>query len=79
MLLAIRQQVVMNPQADLGANFELRQPHEHIQRVGDSAIGGVFQRHDAEIGMTAVDFLKDGRDAADPNKFDGLAKALDRR
>ena len=67
----------MNAQADFGANLELRQPHEHIQRVGHSAVGGIFQGHDPEIGVTAIHFLEHRRDTADADEFDRLAEALD--
>ena len=69
----------MNAQPNLGADLQLRQAHEHVQRVGDPAVGGVFQRHDAEIGMAAVDLLEHGGDAADAHELDRLAEALDGR
>ena len=56
---------------------QLRHAHEHVERVGDAAVGRVFQRHHAEIDVAAVDLLEDGGDAADAHELDLLAEALD--
>ena len=36
LLLAVGQQVVVDPQPNLGADLQLRQAHEHVERVGDA-------------------------------------------
>jgi len=41
-LIAIGQQVVMHAQANFRANFDMRQADEHLERVGDAAIGRVL-------------------------------------
>ena len=64
-------------QPDLGTDLELRHPHEHVERVGDPAVGGVLQRHDAEIDVAAVDFLEHRRMLPTRDELDRLAEALD--
>jgi hypothetical protein len=69
----------MNPQADFGANLELRQAHEHVQGVGDSPVRGIFQRHDAEIGMAPVHFFEYCGNASHSHELDRLTETLDGR
>src|SRR5205807_6281577 len=40
-------------------------------------IGGILQRHNAEIDVAAIDLLENRGDAADPHVFNVLAEALD--
>ena len=51
-----------------------RQPGEHVQRVRDAAIGRVFHRHQAEIGMPLVDLLEHGRDGSHRHELDARPK-----
>ena len=64
-------------QPHFAADDQMRHTHEHVERVGDPAIGRVFDRHDAEIDVAAIDLLEDGGDAADADELDRLAEALD--
>ena len=77
LLLAVGHQVVMNLQPHLGADHQVRHAQEHVERVGDPAVGRVLHRHDAEIDVAAIDLLEDGGDAADAQELDRLAEALD--
>src|SRR3972149_576325 len=63
-------------QLDLAANTD-RQPGEHVQGVGDWAVGGVFDRHDAEMAVAPVDLLEHGGNAPDRCELDRLAKTPD--
>ena len=56
-----------------------RQPGEHVERVGDAAVGRVLDRHDAEVGVPAIDLLEHRGDAADRHQLDALAEAMDGR
>jgi len=75
-LVAVRQQVVVHAHPHLGANANLRHADEHVKRVGDSAVGRVFQGHHAEVDVTAVDLLEDGGDVADRHVLDRLAESV---
>ena len=55
----LRQQRMMDVHLDLAADPH-RQPGEHVQRVGDAAVGRVLDRHQAEIGVSLVDLLEHG-------------------
>jgi hypothetical protein len=70
---------LLNAQPNLGADLELRQPDEHVEGIGDAAIGGIVQRDHPKVGMAAVDLLEDRRDTADLHELDGLAEAFDGR
>ena len=67
----------MNLQADFRTDFQLRQTQEHVEGIGNPPIGRVFQGDNAKIGMAAVNFLENRRDAADAHEFDRLAEAFD--
>ena len=62
---------MVDPQPDLGADLEARQADEHLQGVGDPAVGRVLQGDDAELDVTAVDLLEDRGDRADRDVLDG--------
>ena len=72
------EQAMMHPHPDLGADLDARQADEHLQGVGDPAVGRVLQGHDAELDVTAIDLLEDRGDRADRDVLDGLAKLGDR-
>ena len=72
------EQRVMNPQRHLGADLD-RQPREVVERVGDSAIGGVLERHDAEVGVTGLHLFEGGRDAGHRHEVDGTAEPVEGR
>ena len=59
------QQAVMNPQPHFGADLDVGELDKHVERVGDPAVGRVFQRHQAELDVAAIDVFKYGRDRAD--------------
>ena len=69
--LAAAEQVMVDPQPDLGADLDARQADEHVQGVGDPAVGRVLQGHDAELDVAAVDLLEDRGDRADRDVLDG--------
>src|SRR5438477_280790 len=50
-------QAMMDSQRQLAADVHVR-ARETIERVGDAAVGGVFHRHHAELGLTALDFVE---------------------
>ena len=64
----------MDAEPDLGADLQPGQPHEHLERVDDPAVGRVLQRHDAELDVPAVDLLEDRGDRADGDVLDRLAE-----
>ncbi len=64
----------MNSQPHLGPDHDVGQLDEHVERVGHPAVGRVFQRHQAELDVTAIDVFKDGRDRADRDVDHGLTK-----
>ena len=68
----------MDAQPHLGADLQVRQLDEHVERVGDPAVGRVLQRHQAELDVAAIDLLEDRRDRADRHVLDRLAKFGDR-
>ena len=74
---AFRQQVMVNPQLNFATNPH-RQTGEHVQRVYDSPIRRVFQRHDAELSVAATKFLKHGGDGGHRGQLTTLAKMVDR-
>ncbi len=77
LLLAVGKQIVVDFQPNFRADRQLRQAHEHVERVGDAPIGGVFQGHDAKIDVAAVHLLENGGDAADTHVLDVLPKPFD--
>ena len=72
------QQAMMNSQRQLAADAHVR-PREAIERVRDAAVGRVFHRHDAELGLPALDLFEHGRNRADRHQLGPLAEPLDRR
>ena len=72
--LAASEQAMVNPQPDLGPDLQVGELDEHLERVGDPAVGRVLQGDDAELDVPAVDLLEDGGDRADGDVLDGLAK-----
>ena len=78
-LFAIGQQIVMNPQANLRGNLELRQTKETFQCVGHAAIRGILEGDDAMLRVAAVHILENRRDAAHQSVFHRLAEPFDRR
>ncbi len=68
---------MMDLQAYLCTDNQVRHAQEHLQRVGDPSIGRIFHRHHAEFDVASIHFLKDGCDIVDAEKLDRLAKALD--
>ena len=76
--LAPAEQAVVDPQPDLGPDLQARQPDEHLERVGDPAVGRILQRDDPELDVAAVDLLEDRGDRADRDVLDGLAELGDR-
>jgi hypothetical protein len=77
LLLAVGEQVVMNGQPNFGDDLQLRQTHEHVEGIRDPPVRRILQRHDAEIGMAAVDLFKNRGDAADLDEFNRSAEAFD--
>jgi len=69
---------VANPQTYLGANLQAWSFYEHVERVGDSTVGRVLQRDDAEMHVTPVDLFEDGRNRADGHVLDPFAELGDR-
>ena len=55
-----------------GAVFE-----EGVHGFDDAADGGIFDRHEAEVGVAAVDFLEDRGDVGDGDVLDGGAEFFD--
>ena len=70
------QQAMVNPQRQLAADPHGR-AREAVERVGDAAVGRVFHRHDAELGLAAFHFFEHGGDRADRHQLGTLAEALD--
>ena len=68
----------MDPQPHLRPDLQVRQLDEHVERVGDPAVGRVFQRHQSELDVAAIDLLEDRGDRADRHVLDGLAESRDR-
>ncbi len=68
------EQAVMNPEPNLGPNLQAGESHEHVERVGDPAVGRVLQRHDPELHVPAIHFLEHGGDRADRDMLDRFAK-----
>ena len=56
-----------------------RQAREHIQRIDNSAVGAVLDRHDAVLGMPAIHFLEHRRDRIDRNQVGRPAEPVDGR
>ena len=56
-----------------------RQPGEHVERVGDPAVGRILDRHQPKIGLLAVHFLEHGGDGAHRHQLDALPEAVHRR
>ena len=67
----------MHAEADLGPNFQAREANEHVQGVGDPAVGRVLERDQAELNVAAVDFLEDRRDRAHGDMLDRFAELGD--
>ena len=63
-----------DPEPDLGADLQAGEPHEHVEGVGDPAVGRVLQRDEPELDVAAVDLLEDRRDRADRDVLDRLAE-----
>src|SRR5262249_39395572 len=76
-LAAVGKQVVMDSQPDFRADFDLWQPCEHVEGIGDPAVGRGFQRDNSVIRVPAVDFLEYRGDRADAQKLDRRTKPLD--
>ena len=72
--LAPAEQAMVYAELDLGPDLDVGQLDEHLERVGDPAVGRVFQGDDAELDVPPVDLLEDGGDRSDRNVLDGLAK-----
>ena len=70
---------MVDPQPDLGADLQVGQLDEHVERVGDPAVGRVLEGDDAELDVPPVDLFEDGGDRADRHVLDGLAKFGDGR
>ena len=58
--------------------LQARWSDEHVERVGNAAVGGVFERDEAELDVSAVHFLEHGGDRADRDVLDGVAELGDR-
>ena len=67
----------MDPEPDLGADLQAREPDEHVEGVDDPAVGRVLQRDDPELDVPAVDLLEDRGDRADRDVLDRLAELGD--
>ena len=67
----------MNLEPDFRADLQARQPHEHVERLGDAAVGRILERNHAEVDMAAIDLFEHRRDAADPHELDSLSEAFD--
>ena len=76
--LAEADEAVADPKADLGLDLEAGLADEHVEGVGDPAVGRVLQRDDPEVDVAAGDLLEDGGDRAERDVLDRLAEAGDR-
>src|SRR4029079_18210421 len=72
-------QVVVDAQADFGANLHLRHANEHVERIGDAAIRRVFERYDAIIRVLADHLLENGGDGRGAIVGHRLAEAFEGR
>ena len=68
----------MNAQPHFGPDLQVRELDEHVEGVGDASVGRVFERHQAELDVAAIDLLEDGRDRRDRHVLDAFAKFCDR-
>ena len=74
---AAAHQGVPNAQLHFAADFHA-QPGERIERVGDPAVGRIFDRHQPVISLPTIHFLEYRRDRADRHQLDALTKAVQR-
>ena len=75
---ALTQQTVMNPHPNLAANPG-RLSRQHVERVGDSSVRGIFEWNNAQVGESSIDFFEDCRNRRHRRKFDTLSETLNRR
>ncbi len=61
---------------DLGDDFEVA-VHEHVQRVGDDAFGGVFDGDDSVIGAVFADFGEDVGDGFLGEVLEAVSESAD--
>ena len=61
---------------DLGDDFEVA-VHEHVQRVGDNAFGGVFNGNDAVVGAAFADFGEDVGDGFLGEVLEAVSESVD--
>ncbi len=73
--LAAPQQAMMNPQLDVATDLHAH-AGKHIQRIGHTTVGRVFDRHDAEIGLPPLHRVEYGRDGCHRNQLRALAELL---
>src|SRR5262245_18776334 len=71
--------MVVNPQLHLATRADGMLACKVVERVGDTAVGRVLQRHNAEVRLPGFDFLEYRGDRADRHQFGALAIAVDRR
>ncbi len=62
----------MNSQPYLGADHDVGQLDKHVEGIGNPAVGRVFQWHQSELDMAAIDVFKYRRDRANRDMDDGL-------
>ena len=68
----------MDAELNLARDLD-RHAREHIERVGDAAIGRIFERDHAVRDLAAIDFLEDRGNRSDRDEIDALAKAMNGR
>ena len=74
----IAHQTLLHGQNDLRNDLQIA-VHEHVERVGDHAFGGIFHRHDAIVRTVFADLGENIRDGFLRRVFQAGAEAFDRR
>ena len=58
-IVRLGQKIVVNAHFHLAADLEIR-VQEHIERMADNTLGGIFYRHNAEISLSSLHLIKHG-------------------
>jgi hypothetical protein len=66
-----------NPQRHFPTDFH-RRTSQTLERIRHTAISGILNRHQTEIGLLAFDFLENSRDRGDGHQLGTLAEPLNR-
>ena len=69
-------QVLMDAQLDFAADPQ-RRGQEHVERVVDRALGGILDRHDAEIGVARLHFLEHFADRGERQRAHRVPEVLE--